>query len=390
MARRNKTRKRKGASKVSATGKGSTSPSRPKSKTKVQKKSGPVSRVRNPKIRERVRSGRGTVPKSHGKLHKKKPLKKAQPKKPLKKKVQPKKLLKKKIQPKKLLKKKVQPKKPLKKKVQPKKLLKKKAQPKKPLKKKVQPKKPLKKKVQPKKPLKKKVQPKKPLKKKVQPKKPLKKKVQPKKPLKKKVQPKKRPLKKKRPQSVIQITERQQIAERVEMDWLDGLWMLLEGENLGLDMRLKSFLYQDGSVDTELRIQDLPFSWTDEVDGLREITAVLSRLLRERGPIVPETEGGQHWVSMGLRFGPQTDGEAGADDLAELYKRFRGLFQVAAYPTFADVGSGLQNNVLSLSVIMKSMMERRGTTPSVLLIRLTWTPDGLRPGRYKGERGGGN
>ena len=50
----------------------------------------------------------------------------------------------------------------------------------------------------------------------------------------------------------------------------------------------------------------------------------LSRVLNAVGVLVPGDEGGNYWISVGVRFGPQTDAERG--DLAEMYKRYRGMF----------------------------------------------------------------
>lgn len=206
---------------------------------------------------------------------------------------------------------------------------------------------------------------------------------------KKSKQPKKVAKKKKRVRKdVVHVQERQLIAERVLTGWLDDLWNLMEGAGNAyrFDTQIKAFLNDDGSVDAELRVSDIPHEWKTE-EGIIQMEAFFSRLLRRNGPVVPENEGGEYWISIGIRFGAQSEAEAG--DMAELYKRFRGLFQVAAYPTFATMAAGLQNNIASAGVIIKAMMSKHGSKPSVVLIRLTWTPDGVRPGRYKGEKGGG-
>lgn len=153
-----------------------------------------------------------------------------------------------------------------------------------------------------------------------------------------------------------------------------------------LELALKAFINSDGSVDGETRVGALLDHWRTE-DGFPELLEIISRVLRAVGTLKPGKEGGAYFISLGVRFGPQTDAEMG--DLAEMYKRYRGLFQVASYPVDASFAGGVQNAVVAFRTIVRSLMEKRGMPPSAVLIRITWTPDGVRPGRYEGEKGGG-
>ncbi len=151
-------------------------------------------------------------------------------------------------------------------------------------------------------------------------------------------------------------------------------------------MDLKTFINADGTVDGELRLGNLPEEFRTE-DGIVVLEKILSQTFRKVGVIEIGDEGGGYFISLGVRFGPQNDAEIG--ELAEMYKRHRGLFQVAAYPTMATEAAGLQNNVVGMGAIAKSLMSKRGILPSVIIVRFTWTPDGTRPERYQGEKGGG-
>jgi hypothetical protein len=153
----------------------------------------------------------------------------------------------------------------------------------------------------------------------------------------------------------------------------------------GVDLGLKTFINVDHTVDGEIRISDIPEDWRTE-EGIPEVMALLSQILRQLGVIAPGEEGGAYWISIGVRFGPQNDAEVG--DLAELYKRYRGMFQIASYPTDAGQRSGEQNAIVAFGHIVRSLMERRGLPPAVVFVRLTWMPDGNRPGHFKGEKGG--
>jgi hypothetical protein len=153
-----------------------------------------------------------------------------------------------------------------------------------------------------------------------------------------------------------------------------------------LELGMKSFINADGSVDGELRVGGLPDFWRTE-EGIPELMEVLSNMLASIGRLRPSKEGGGYFISIGVRFGPQNDAEMG--DLAEMYKRYRGMFQVASYPLDASRPGGLQNAIVAFGSIVRSLMERRGLPPAVVFIRYTWDPAGKRPGRFEGERGGG-
>ena len=155
----------------------------------------------------------------------------------------------------------------------------------------------------------------------------------------------------------------------------------------GADLGLKSFINQDGTVDGEVRASGLPEEWRTE-EGRAELEEFLSDAMTEGGVLVPGEEQGGYWLSVGVRFGPQTDAEVG--DLAEMYKRFRGLFQVATYPVDASLRAALGNAVVGVGLMIKSLIEKRGLPPSVVFVRVTWTPTGERPSRYEGEKGGGD
>jgi hypothetical protein len=154
----------------------------------------------------------------------------------------------------------------------------------------------------------------------------------------------------------------------------------------GLETGLKTFINADGSVDGEIRIAGLPDEWRVP-EGVPKLAEFASQMLRAVGTLAAGEEGGAYWISIGVRFGPQNETEIG--DLAEMYKRHRGLFQVAAHATEASLISGLMNNVVAMESIVKALMEKRGLPPAVIFIRFTWTPDGSRPERYEGERGDG-
>lgn len=165
---------------------------------------------------------------------------------------------------------------------------------------------------------------------------------------------------------------------------------------------IKTAINSDWSVDGELRLDGLP----DELrtpDGMLEIIALLSEAFRAFRPFdqVPAM-GGKFWVSFGVRFGPNN--ELQAKELAELYKRFRGLFQVGTYPAFAWNLATIQSSiVLGLRTIFEGVARKVGMPPSTLLIRFVWTPgpkqlwrelphsqqSKQRPGHWEGEGGGG-
>lgn len=128
----------------------------------------------------------------------------------------------------------------------------------------------------------------------------------------------------------------------------------------------------------------LPDDWRT-LEGLVLLKEFLSTLLRNAGELAPGLEGGRYWVSIGVRFGPSNDTEIG--NMAELYKRHRGLFQVASYALDAGIPSAGQNAVVAIGDISKAIIERRAMPPSAIFIRYTWTPNGVRPHRYEGESG---
>ena len=165
-------------------------------------------------------------------------------------------------------------------------------------------------------------------------------------------------------------------------------------------MAIKSAINSDWTVDGELRVDRLP----DELrtmDGMLEIISLLSEAFRAFRPFpqVPDM-GGKFWVSFGVRFGPSNETEAG--DLADLYKRFRGLFQTGTYPAFAWSLSAIQMAIApGLRTIFEGIARKMGIPPATLLIRFVWTsgprqpwrdiPRKLqikqRPGHWEGEGG---
>lgn len=159
---------------------------------------------------------------------------------------------------------------------------------------------------------------------------------------------------------------------------------ILGREVEGLDLGLKSFINMDRTVDGEIRIGNLLEEWRT-IEGIPSLMELLSTILRRVGVLQPGEEGGAYWISIGIRFGPQNDADVG--DLAEIYKRFRGMFQVSSYATDASDRSGFQNAIVAFGTIVRSMMANRGLPPAVVFLRYTWTPDGNRPGRYEGEKG---
>lgn len=165
---------------------------------------------------------------------------------------------------------------------------------------------------------------------------------------------------------------------------LGGILEAIVGAVPGLDAGLKTFINADGSVDGEVRMGPLPDEWRVP-EGLVQLKEFLSTLLRQAGELAPGEEGGRYFVSIGVRFGPSNDSEIG--EMAELYKRHRGLFQVACYALDAGIPSGSQNAVVAIGDIIKKIMDKRGMPPTVIFIRYTWTPDSTRPHRYAGESG---
>ena len=85
------------------------------------------------------------------------------------------------------------------------------------------------------------------------------------------------------------------------------------------------------------------------------------------------------------------------EGLAELYKRFRGMFQTGTYPTPAWHLTTILNSLVvenqGLRVIVLGIMRNHGLPPTVILIRFIWTHEKdkrgetIRPGRYVDELG---
>jgi hypothetical protein len=184
------------------------------------------------------------------------------------------------------------------------------------------------------------------------------------------------------------IAERSRAAEvdmQVRLIHLQDSIILLEA---GLDMAVQTMVNRDGTVDGELTIRNLPDEWRD-ARTMGRLVATLSSALRTFEPFAAHPKmGGGFWCSFGVRFGPQNEAEIG--EMYNLYKRHRGLFQIGTYPTPAWGTGALQvalvGNNVGLRAMLDSLMKKRGLPPSVVMIRFIWTPDGQRPGHYKGEK----
>jgi len=165
------------------------------------------------------------------------------------------------------------------------------------------------------------------------------------------------------------------------MEKLLAMESIIGSEEPSLDLSIKTFINSDGTVDGEIRIGNLLEEWRT-LEGLIYLESFLSRVMRDVGPITAE---GSYWICFGVRFGPSNEAEAG--DLADLYKRFRGLFQAATHATQADMPASIQTNISTgLTVIVRALMDRRGLPPAMVFVRFTYSPDGERPQRYEGER----
>jgi len=171
------------------------------------------------------------------------------------------------------------------------------------------------------------------------------------------------------------------------------VWILEYIEQMfpGMDMAIKTFVNADGTVDGELRIGNLVPDWQGE-DGAGWMVAALSEMFRAFPLFDKEPSmGGRFWVSFGLRFGPQNDADLG--ELAELYKRFRGMFQTGSYPAPADEQARIQTALVGLKTIIDGVMSEHGISHAVILIRFIWTykrdkKDRIeQPGRYEDEMG---
>ena len=171
------------------------------------------------------------------------------------------------------------------------------------------------------------------------------------------------------------------------------VWVLEHIESMfpGMDMAIKTFINADGTVDGELRIGNLIPEWQGE-DGVGWMIAALSEMFRAFPLFDKKPDmGGKFWISFGVRFGPQNDADLG--ELAELYKRFRGMFQTGSYPSPADDPVRIQLALVGLKTIMDGVMREHGLSHAVVLIRFIWTFQADKkgrieqPGRYKDELG---
>ena len=206
---------------------------------------------------------------------------------------------------------------------------------------------------------------------------------------------KKPPKKRKKPPKLPPLDERSKEAEAEIQTKIVALSEAIGFLEPGLQMGIQTMINIDGTVDGELRIENLPEPWRDE-EGFPELIATLSGAFAsfrvfERYPSM----GGSFWFSVAVRFGPQNDSEIG--DLAALYKKYRGLFQIGTYPTRADHLTPLQlcltDDRMGLRSMVQSLMLKRGLPPTSILIRFIWGPNwhpdvaGKRPGHYKDEKG---
>ena len=190
----------------------------------------------------------------------------------------------------------------------------------------------------------------------------------------------------KRRRREVVLSKRSLAAEAAILDKLYWLMEMVLVEIPEAGTAVKAFVNTDGSVDGELRVQDLPDELREE-ENLSYIISWLSEVFRAFRPF-PEVPAmrGRFWVSFGMRFGPQNETEVG--QLAEMYKRFKGLYQVGTYPAAAWHPTPIQMALApGLKTIMEGVARKQGFSPTVLLIRFTWTPDGKRPGHWKGEGG---
>jgi len=174
-------------------------------------------------------------------------------------------------------------------------------------------------------------------------------------------------------------------AETLALEKLTSLQdtiIVLEPE---LDASLKSFINANGTADVELRLRNLPDLWRT-FDGQPALGSALSEAVRVMGAFPRQPAmGGAFWVSFGVRFGPKNEFEV--EMMAKFYKRFRGLFQVGAYHTTASALPAILNNAASVRSLVENIWEKRDLPPAQVLVRIVWTPDGQRPGRFQGEGG---
>jgi len=201
------------------------------------------------------------------------------------------------------------------------------------------------------------------------------------------------PKKRKKKAELPPVPVRSREAETVIQAKLATLLGLIDMTEGGLDMAMQSFINGDGSVDGELRISGLPERWR-EPRGLPDLIATLSSAF-QTFPVFDKAPsfGGGFWVTFAVRFGPQNETEAG--ELADLYKRFRGLFQIGTYPSAAwnsgPIQIAITDDRMGLRSMIHSLEVKRGIPPSAILIRFLWGPEWahnsrMRPGHYKGEK----
>jgi hypothetical protein len=156
----------------------------------------------------------------------------------------------------------------------------------------------------------------------------------------------------------------------------------------GLDMEVQTFINRDGTVDGQLTVGNLPVEWR-RLGGVPLLISTLSNAFRSVTVFDGKPSmGGAYWASFGIRFGSQNEAEV--EELIELYKRKRGLFQIGTYPTPAWGMGALQvaltGDKVGLRAMVESLMRKRGMPPAAILIRYIWTPDTRRPAHYRGEK----
>ena len=192
-----------------------------------------------------------------------------------------------------------------------------------------------------------------------------------------------KPRKPRKPVRYPSFLARAAAAESIILDWLGHLQDLFLLDEPALDTDVKSFINRDSTVDGELRLRNLPEEWRS-IEGLPLLVATLSEAIRATKALPHQPPGG-FWVSFGLRFGPKDQHEI--EEMAKFYKRFRGLFQVGAYHTSAESIPAILNNALAVRDLVERVWAKRDLPPVQLLVRIVWTPDGKRPGRFAGEQG---
>lgn len=206
--------------------------------------------------------------------------------------------------------------------------------------------------------------------------------------LRKKSTKKKLPGRPRRPELPL-VAEASRLAEQEMQARLLALLDSIGAIEGGLSMTVQTFVNRDGTVDGELRIGHLPDEWRIP-GGAALLVSTLSNAIRAITVFASKPSmGGTYWASFGIRFGPQNEAEVG--EMVDLYKRYRGMFQIGTYPTPAWGQGALQvaltGDTVGLRAMLNSLMKKRGLSPSVILIRFIWTPDNKRPAHYRGEKG---